>query len=103
MLYDKSVIAKLPFKVKFSFRKKNWYLFPQGWTWKKNVFEISYKAGINAYEHKSYYIIYEYQFSWLFIDINWKLQPGEHLSTSLQRHEQPEYDPLKYINGEEGF
>ena len=92
MIYAKMRISKLPFKIKVSFRKSNWYLFPQGWTWQKSVAEISYKADGNIYEHKHFYLTYAYNFAWLFINVYWELDKGVHLSTSTYRHE-----PIRYV------
>ena len=94
MLFEKMRLAKKPYTRKFSFRKKVkvWYVFPQRWTWRMSVADIRYKADGNIYEHNHFWLIYRYQFSWLFIDITWELDMSERLSTSEVRHE-----PIKYV------
>lgn len=61
-LTEKPRIGKFPLSLKISFRKYEWYIFPQGWshihTAKDDV------LGRFEYQHK-------YNFSWLFIDLEW--------------------------------
>ncbi len=76
--------SNLPFKAKFSFRKSNWYLFPQGWSHTGNVMRQEYlslseQAGTNPemsvsfkenlYKQMQYNIVEQYNITWLFINI----------------------------------
>jgi hypothetical protein len=91
MIYEKMKLAKKPYTRKWSFRKRHWYFFPQRWTWKKSIAEVSYQGNVDAYKHTHYWLTFRYQFSWLFIDMVWELQT-EFLSEGIVRHE-----PLKYV------
>lgn len=95
MIFEKIRLAKKPFTKKFSFRKKYWYVFPQRWTWRKSVADINYVRDGDVYQHNHYWLIYKYQFSWLFIDVVWELDLSERLSNGEVRHA-----PIKYVNPE---
>jgi hypothetical protein len=92
MLYEKMRLAPLPYKRTWRLRKKRWYLLPQRWTFRRSMSFVSYEGNVHAYRHRNYWLIYQYNFSWLFIDMSWELNlEGEFLSESVVRHE-----PLKY-------
>ena len=92
MMIEKMRLAKKPYTTKWSFRKKHWYLFPQRWTWKKSVAEITYQGNVDAYKHDHFWLVTAYHFTWLFIDFHWELViDREGMCSSLVRHE-----PLKY-------
>jgi hypothetical protein len=60
-LTEKPRIGKFPLEFKFSFRRNEWYLFPQGWS----HLHIA-KDDVCRFEYH-----YKYNFSWLFIDLEW--------------------------------
>jgi hypothetical protein len=93
MLFEKMRLAKKPFNKTVSFRKKHWYVFPQRWTWKKSVCEMSYIGnGVDAYKHTFFWLTFRYQFSWLFIDIVWELKlDREGMGEEIKRHESLKY------------
>ena len=94
MLTDKLNLAKKPYSVKYSFRKRNWYLFPQRWTWKETITKLSWKRE-DIYKHTNYWLITKYQFSWLFIDMVWELNLSQ---DGLISHEEVRHEPIKYVN-----
>lgn len=62
-LTEKPRIGKFPLKFKISFRKNEWYLFPQGWS----HLHTAKDEGVN----KRFEYHYKYNFSWFFIDMEW--------------------------------
>lgn len=87
MITEKSKLMKRPFKKKWSIRKGPWYLFPQRWVWRKSVAEIRHERDQNVYTHDHFWLIYAYNFTWLFINIYWELDTSERLSKTEVRHE----------------
>jgi hypothetical protein len=64
-LNEKSKIQQFPLSVKFTFRRCEWYLFPQGWQCIETV-----KSEVS---NRVFEIPIQYNFSWLFIDFEWRL------------------------------
>lgn len=62
-LTEKPRIGKFPLEFRFSFRRNEWYLFPQGWSY----LHTAKDEGVN----KRFEYHYKYNFSWLFIDMEW--------------------------------
>lgn len=63
LLTEKPRIGKFPLKFKFSFRRNEWYLLPQGWS---HLHTAKDEGSRNRFEYH-----YKYNFSWLFIDMEW--------------------------------
>jgi len=70
MITHRSRFAKFPLIIKWNFKTKNWYLFPQGWAWVGGFAEVSYVRGDGDFDvwEETHYPVYKgYAFSWLFI------------------------------------
>ena len=66
--------------VKFTFKTKNWYLFPQGWAWVGGFAEVSWLRSDGDFEiwNEVHYPTYKgYAFSWLFIHIVFDIRKGK--------------------------
>ena len=44
MITHKSKFAPFPLTCKVSFKRRDWYLFPQGWAWVGGFAEVSYQS-----------------------------------------------------------
>lgn len=77
MILTKTSFSEFPFKVEFSFKKRNWYLFPQGCGHKNSAFEKSYHEtnhlGEDIYKVKSFWNINTYDIFWLCFHIKIRL------------------------------
>jgi len=77
MITHRSRFAKFPLIIKWTFKTKNWYLFPQGWAWVGGFAEVSYVRGDGDFDvwDETHYPVYKgYAFSWLFIHIDFDIR-----------------------------
>jgi hypothetical protein len=77
MITDKSSFSKFPLVIKVKFKRKNWYLFPQGWAWIGCFSEVSYQrtdGDFDIWEENHFRCYKGYAFSWLFIHVTFDLR-----------------------------
>ncbi len=81
MITHKSSISnQFPLTIKFSIKRKNLYLFPQGWAWVGGFAECRYVASDGEYdvwEEVHYKVPNGYAFSWLFIHIVFEIRKNK--------------------------
>ena len=73
VITEKMRVSKdFPLKVRFFIQKRNWYLFPQGFTCKGSMTKLRWnqqksEAQKDVYSHDNFMIVDKYHFTWLFM------------------------------------
>lgn len=73
MISEKMRVSKdFPVKVRFFVQKRNWYLFPQGFTVKSSITKLRWnkqksESKKDVYSHDNFMIVDKYHFTWLFM------------------------------------
>lgn len=81
---------------KVTFKKSNWYLFPQGWAWCGGYAEVSYVRPAGEYDvwNEMHYDCYNgYAFSWLFLQLTFDLRKrnnGNHILVEKREIRMPD-------------
>lgn len=91
MITHKSKFAAFPLTCKITFKKRNWYLFPQGWAWVGGFAEVSYQTsypnGFDVWKEIHYPTYKGYAFSWLFLHIVWNIRKGKGNEMLVEKRE----------------
>ena len=107
MILEKTKISKdFPVKIKFYFQKKNWYLFPQGFTSKGTMSRITYNseksklAKNDVQDFETFWVIYNYCFKWLFLTIIFesRFDSASNGKTSYFYYQYRDIDNSKEVN-----
>lgn len=90
MITRRSKFAQFPLTIKISLKKRNWYLFPQGWALVGGFAEVTYQAFDGEFDiwKEVHYPTYKgYAFSWLFIHIVFDIRKGKGNEMLVQKKE----------------
>lgn len=76
--------------MKFTFKKRNWYLFPQGWAWVGGFAECSYVSSDGVYDvwEETHYPTYKgYALSWLCFHFVFEIRKGKGNQILVEKRE----------------
>ncbi|HYF69125.1 MAG TPA: hypothetical protein VD884_13370 [Ohtaekwangia sp.] len=101
MIMHKSKFAPFPLTIKVLIKKRDWYLFPQGWAWVGGFAEVSYQHSAGEYDiwKEVHYPTYKgYAFSWLFLHVIFEIRKGKGNEMLVEKRELRIPDMSKNLN-----